>query len=186
MRTIKHNFTQKVPRGNIPCDTPSKPAMSKDGVSSALLGGYSAQVERSLAAGGRSSRVGAAMQCEEDATGKRETEYAQHLFHTYTYTYTSSKYFKGQCRLPDDPLNSDIHRAHMTSVTGTGSGSSASADLKSYSLREDADAAVISDADIGANIGMVNNAYYVCVGFVTSEGETQSTHLIKVRVCLPA
>ena len=37
------------------------------------------------------------------------------------------------------------------------------------------------DTDTSANIGMVNNAYYVCVGFVTSAGEAQSTQLIKVR-----
>lgn len=78
MRTIKHNFTQKIPRENIPSGTPSKSAMSKDGVSSALLGDYSAKVERSLAAGSGSgskpapARVGTAtaMQSDEDAAGE--------------------------------------------------------------------------------------------------------------------
>ena len=76
MRTIKHNFTQKIPRENIPSGTPSKSAMSKDGVSSALLGDYSARVERSLAAGsgGKPARVGTAMQSDEDATGKAVTQ----------------------------------------------------------------------------------------------------------------
>ena len=77
MRTIKHKFTQKVPRENIPSGTPSKSAMSisKDGVSSALLGDYSAKVERSLAAGSGSkpALVCTAMQCDEDATGKAVT-----------------------------------------------------------------------------------------------------------------
>lgn len=74
MRTIKHSFTRKVPatpngRENVPCDTPSKSAMSKDRVSSALLGDYSAKVEKTLAAGNRSCRLGIATQSEEDATG---------------------------------------------------------------------------------------------------------------------
>ena len=85
MRTIKHNFTQKIPRENIPSGTPSKSAMSKDGVSSALLGDYSAKVERSLAAGSGTgsgsgckpalapARVGTAMQSDEEATGKAVT-----------------------------------------------------------------------------------------------------------------
>ena len=75
MRTVKHSFTQKVlsPSSgceNVPCDTTSKSAMSKERVSSALLGDYSAKVEQTLAAGNRTCRVGMATQSEEDATGK--------------------------------------------------------------------------------------------------------------------
>ena len=77
MRTIKHNFTQKIPRENVPSDTPSKSAMSKDGVSSAILGDYSAKVEKSLAAGNKSFRVGAAMESDEDATGKKVTQWRE-------------------------------------------------------------------------------------------------------------
>ena len=73
MRTIKHNFTHKISRENIPSDTPSKSAMSKDGVSSAVLGDYSAKVEKSLAAGSKSCRVGAAMQSDDGAAGKTVT-----------------------------------------------------------------------------------------------------------------
>ena len=77
------------------------------------------------------------------------------------------------------------------SYTSTGSGAGAGADpgsdSKNSPTREHADALMVSYADrdryrdISGNIGMVNNAYYVCVGFVTSAGEAQSTQLIKVR-----
>jgi hypothetical protein len=75
MRTIKHSFTQKVlspPSGreNVPCDTLSMAAMSKERVSSALLGDYSAKVEQKLAVGNRACKVGKATQSEEDATGR--------------------------------------------------------------------------------------------------------------------
>ena len=78
------------------------------------------------------------------------------------------------------PLN-----AGEISYTGTGAGAGPGSDAKNSSTREHADALMVSDRDrdlyTSANIGMVNNAYYVCVGFVTSAGEAQSTQLIKVR-----
>lgn len=70
---------------------------------------------------------------------------------------------------------------HSGRTLYAGAGAGAYADSKNNSTREDADAVLVSDVEEDANMGMVNNAYYVCVGFVTSAGEAQSTQLIKVR-----